>query len=159
ELQQLLADGELLLEYYYGEDSPDLFVFAVTRTATHAHRLNAEGLTESVRRFRESLRNSTPESNWQTEAAASYDRLIRPLGIERSQRLTIVAHGALHYVPFNALYDGSQPLISRTEIRMLPAAGVLRFLDSPSRTKTKQLVAFGNPDLGQARYSLPFAEA
>jgi len=159
ELQQLLADGELLLEYYYGEDGADLFVFAVTRTATRAQRLNAAGLTENVRRFRESLGNSTPDSKWQAEAAAFYDRLIRPLGIERTQRLTIVAHGVLHYVPFNALYDGSQPLISRTEIRMLPAAGVLRFLDSAPRPKSKQLLAFGNPDLGQARYSLPFAEA
>jgi CHAT domain-containing protein len=159
ELQRVLPDGELLLEYYYGEDSSDLFVFTVTRAATRAHRLNADGLTESVRRFRESLQNPRPDSNWQAAAAAAYDRLIRPLGLEGTPRLTIVAHGVLHYVPFNALYDGREPLISRTEIRMLPAAGVLRFVDSQSRPKTKQLLAFGNPDLGQARYNLPFAEA
>ena len=61
-----------------------------------------------------------------------YKLLIAPLGLDRpkGQRLVIVPYGALHYLPFHLLFDGSQYLIEKYEVVVLPAAG-LATLASP----------------------------
>lgn len=56
-----------------------------------------------------------------------YTRLfnrIEPLIGER--RLLVVPHRSLHYVPFQALFDGAHYLIERREVCYAPSAGVLR---------------------------------
>ena len=61
-------------------------------------------------------------------------------------------------MPFNALRNGRGFLIEHYGLRLLPSASVLAFLDKPRRTEA-DLLAYGNPDLGDARYALPGAEA
>lgn len=55
-----------------------------------------------------------------------YGLLIEPLGLDQRhrQRLVIVPYGALHYLPFHLLYDGSTYLIEKHEVVILPAAGL-----------------------------------
>jgi CHAT domain-containing protein len=52
--------------------------------------------------------------------------LVEPLGLQRhkQQRLLIVPYGALHFLPFHLLYDGSAHLIESYEVVILPAAGL-----------------------------------
>jgi CHAT domain-containing protein len=52
--------------------------------------------------------------------------LIEPMGkhLRQVSRLVIVPYGALHFLPFHLLYDGSAYLIERQEIITLPAAGL-----------------------------------
>jgi CHAT domain-containing protein len=56
-----------------------------------------------------------------------YSLLLEPLTLERygRERLMIVPYGALHYLPFHLLYDGSTYLIERFEIVTLPAASLV----------------------------------
>lgn len=56
-----------------------------------------------------------------------FDLLIRPLGgLIDGKRLAISSFGAMNYLPFHALHDGSQYLIERIEISYSPSASVLR---------------------------------
>src|SRR5688572_17164087 len=62
-----------------------------------------------------------------------YDRLLRTVepGIG-DRHLVIVPHGALHYLPFQALHDGESYLIERREVSFAPSAAVLlQCLDHP----------------------------
>ena len=43
------------------------------------------------------------------------------------QRLIIVPHGPLHYLPFHALHDREAYLLEKHEISYLPGASLLRY--------------------------------
>jgi CHAT domain-containing protein len=55
-----------------------------------------------------------------------YSQLIEPLALSQfnPKKLIVVPYGALHYLPFNIVYDGSSYLIEKYEIVILPAAGL-----------------------------------
>ncbi|MGI9252317.1 MAG: CHAT domain-containing protein [Thermomicrobiales bacterium] len=71
------------------------------------------------------------------DLAALYDKLIRPLEwqIAGAERLTIVPHGALHGLPFAALYDEAweEYLVERTAIATAPSASLLAQLKRAGR--------------------------
>jgi hypothetical protein len=59
---------------------------------------------------------------------ALHSELIEPFAAElQTSHLTIVPHGTLHFLPFHALFDGSQYLADRFEISYAPSASVLRY--------------------------------
>jgi CHAT domain-containing protein len=88
-----------------------------------------------------------------------YEKLIQPLeSMIYTKNLTIVPHGALHYLPFNALNSGGEYLIDRYSIRILPSASVMQFLKDRREGHAGNLLAFGNPDLGDPTYDLPGAQ-
>ena len=74
------------------------------------------------------------------------------------QHVLIVAHGALHYLPFNALHDGREYVIDRYRLRQLPSASIMPYLRGTRAGKAGTLLAFGNPDLGDKRYDLAHAQ-
>jgi CHAT domain-containing protein/tetratricopeptide (TPR) repeat protein len=47
--------------------------------------------------------------------------------IIETTRLVIVPHGVLHYLPFHAFHDGTQPLIDSYAISYAPSASVFRY--------------------------------
>jgi tetratricopeptide (TPR) repeat protein len=55
-----------------------------------------------------------------------HDRLWKPLRhlLGRRQRVVVIPHGILHFVPFEALYDGGQHLMQSVEISLAPSRGV-----------------------------------
>jgi CHAT domain-containing protein len=63
----------------------------------------------------------------QTQLAALYDLLIRPLAAHLLPEtpLVILPDNLLHYVPFHALYDGTAYLIERHIVSYTPSATVL----------------------------------
>jgi hypothetical protein len=86
-----------------------------------------------------------------------YELLIAPLGLDRpkGQRLVIVPYGALHYLPFHLLFDGSQYLVEQYEIVVLPAAG-LATLAGPQRSGGA--LALANTWEGYLPYTLAEAQ-
>ena len=120
-------------------------------------RLDGRGLTDEVGAFRSSIERDDPAVA--AQARLLYDRLIRPLaGAISGTKLTISPHGVLHYLPFAALSDGSAYLIDRYSLRMTPSASSLAYLRADKPAKEGQLLALGNPDLGDPRFDLPGAE-
>lgn len=151
-----LAKDEQLLEYYQQGDA--LYAFLLDRGGLKAYTLDSVGLTNLVSEYRRQISNEG-----QRHLALSqqlYKRLIAPLAADLKQpKLLIVAHGALHYLPFNALSDGQRYLIDRHSIRLLPSASVLRFLSRPKVGGNGELLVLGNPDVGDPGMDLPGAEA
>ncbi len=77
---------------------------------------------------------------------ALYHLLIEPLPLQLTgQPLIIVPHGALHAVPFAALFDGEQYLLDRAEVSLAPSAAVYTLCRKRSYLEAGPLTAFGVP--------------
>jgi CHAT domain-containing protein len=149
EIQVRLPPDETLVEYYGGGD--DLFAFVMTRETLTARRLEGGKLREAVAALRNLLEG--PEKDPLPAARALHARILAPIADRlRTEKLLIVPHDILHYVPFNALHDGTRYLIDAHALRMLPSASVLRFLPDGSADNGRLLI-IGNPSL-----DLPGAE-
>lgn len=140
EVQARLPDDTALLEYYAVED--EMFVFLIRRHDIQVIELEgkadeAEMLIATWRFDLDSLRLMLPdlssaertalESDGQFYLQQLYQALIAPL-CERLvpyNRLVVVSHGPLHYLPFVALHDGREYLLERFQISYLPGASLL----------------------------------
>ena len=153
-MRGLLQPEETLVEYYYHGN--DLYAFVATKSTTRAVRLEGAGISDAVRRFRAAVQN--PKSNETTQLARElYDRLMAPLSLPAKGKLLVVPHGVLHYLPFNALSNGTDSVIDRYSLRLLPSASVMSFLNQ-RKASGNGLIIFGNPDLGAPQYDLPGAQ-
>jgi len=156
EIQRLLPSGETLIEYFGSGDT--LFAFIINGDGIQGAKLEVKELKQEIERFRKHI--MVPDSyHFKTNGQALYEKLIQPIeGMIGSKNLTIVSHGALHYLPFNALHDKDGFLIDRYNIRVLPSASVMKFLKDRREGHAGNLLAFGNPDLGDPAYDLPGAQ-
>ncbi|MDD5300176.1 MAG: CHAT domain-containing protein [Gallionella sp.] len=156
EIQALIPPDEALIEYYY--NAPDLIAFVLTDKGLSAVRLDSGSLLESVRQYRKQL-ESANTVGYLDLSKQLYNQLLRPVVAQINvKKLIIVAHGPLHYLPFNALHDGQDYLIERYSLRMLPSASVLKYLRAEPVAKQGNLLAFGNPDLGNPQFDLAYAQ-
>jgi CHAT domain-containing protein len=156
EIQSFIAPDETIIEYYYfGED---LYVFVITGNDIMAQRLDIANLAGQVEDLRKLLKN--PDSNGYSELSGKlYDHLIRPVeNFLHTKNLIVVSHGILHYLPFNTLYNGKKYLIDKYCLSNLPSSSVIKFLKQRKVHEGKQVLVFGNPDLGDAKYDLKYAE-
>lgn len=155
DIQKQLKSDEVLLEYFGSGD--ELYAFVVTRSSVKAKKLTGQRLNEEVSAFRQSL-EAYPSKSYERISQSLYNRLIAPVApLLKGNKLTVVAHGALHYLPFAALSDGRAYLVDKFAMRSLPSASVLSFLNKPAKA-SNDLLAFGNPDLGNPDYDLPGAQ-
>ena len=77
-----------------------------------------------------------------------FDLLIRPLGgAVDGARLTVSPTGAMNYLPFQALHDGCQYLIERTEISYSPGASVLQSCLERSAPQMQKALLVGVTDV------------
>ncbi len=156
EIQQRIPGDEALVEYYY--DDKALFAFVLTREQLQAVRLEAGGLEADVRELRAEVEKPGSEA-YMGSAKRLYERLIRPVeALAGKSKLMIVAHGVLHYLPFAALQDGSGFMIEKYSLRFLPSASIVKYLRAAGAAKPGGILAFGNPDLGDVKYDLRFAQ-
>lgn len=143
EIQQLLDENTLLLEYSLGENCSHLW--AVTRDALLIYDLLPRKQIERAARELYDLWASRPVEQIQpkepgkAKGARDYDRAARRLSqmvlgpvseLLGTKRLVIVADGALQHIPFAALPEpdkslSSMPIIVRHEIVNLPSASVI----------------------------------
>ncbi len=157
EIQNRIPTDEVLVEYY--AEGKDLYAFVLSKTGLQGIKLNGEGLTADIQQFRQVLQDT--RSTYHRDLGVKlYNRLVRPLeGAMKERNVLIVAHGPLHYLPFNALHDGNGYLIERHSLRLLPSASVLKYLKGVKPQTAGTLLAFGNPDLGDPRLDLKHAQA
>ncbi|MDQ3754342.1 MAG: CHAT domain-containing protein [Acidobacteriota bacterium] len=160
EIQQLLDQDTLLLEYALGEDRS--YLWAVTRTAIKSYELPKRAeieksakevyswLTAGYRgeRFIGGQRPSpVAGATSYTEEALRLSRMVfAPVAAQlATKRLLIVSDGVLQYIPFAALPDpaamnrqgqAGQPLLVNHEIVNLPSASVLAVLRREFATRS-----------------------
>lgn len=179
DIQTLLSPEETLVEYYYHGDT--LFAFIVTQESVKGVKLDSRGLNNDVIAFRRNMLDSLDQTRGITIKDANPDRVADKSSAFRSLRdsgrslykkifepletmiatknVTIVPHGALHYLPFNALITNKGYLLDTYAIRILPSASVLQFLQTKRGGQIGELIAFGNPDLNDSKLDLPFAQS
>jgi len=156
DIRALMPPDEALIEYYYSEG--EMFAFILTREGLKSMRLNSDKLVEDVRQFR-SLLETPASSDYLTFSRSLYKRIFASFEkMLDKKKLAIVPHGALHYLPFNALQNDRGYLIEQYSIRILPSASVIKYLHARRASKPGDILAFGNPDLGDSRYDLIYAQ-
>jgi CHAT domain-containing protein len=150
EVQALLPARTTLLEYLVGAE--DTLVWTIDRDKVRAHRLHVgrAALVAEVRGLRSAITDQQPLADVQARARALYDRLLAPVR-ERitTERVIVVPHDVLHYLPFAALRTpGDRWLVEDVALSTLPSASVLKYLGGKERGTAQGVVAIGNPDLG-----------
>jgi CHAT domain-containing protein/tetratricopeptide (TPR) repeat protein len=157
DLQHRLSPREVLLEYYFEDDN--LFIFVLDSDNLQAVRSSGAGIGELVQELRRNIQD--PGSRrWQFAARNLQKLLIQPVEAMLGDRqLIIVPHGPLHYLPFSILMNQDESiLIDDRSVRILPSASVLQFLRPRSGGKDAPVLIFGNPDLGDPKFDLEYAE-
>jgi CHAT domain-containing protein/tetratricopeptide (TPR) repeat protein len=170
DIQALLDDGTVLLEYLLGDARSYLWV--VTRDSLTAHELPARSEIEAMAQQVHELLSSPSERDTSSQRQA-LDRLSRKViapAIEglAGKRLVIVADGALQYVPFAALPVASgdqgpgtpatQPLLARHETVLLPSAAVLKEIRRASEARPAgppSLAILADPSYGGSEPAPP----
>jgi CHAT domain-containing protein len=164
EAQAMLSDSVALVEYFFAKDQ--LVSWVVDRNQARAVQtpLDRNRLRESIVQFRRALIKRASTESFSREL---YDLLVKPLEplLTGAKQLVIVPHGVLHYLPFPALQKAdSTYLIDRYALALAPSATVLGFCYRKGSSILEQaqenyrVLALGNPDVGNARFDLPFAE-
>ena len=169
EIQSLLPDGFAMLAYYITAKCFYIWFIDNQQILVHRKEIHQAELERLVRQLRTNL---TSGLSIEDEASALYAYLIQPFesqlseGVNKSQgQLIIIPHGVLHYLPFAALMDQQKRyLLERFCLSFVPSATVLKFCFEQGdkfqsqKQVVKKILAIGNPDLGDSRYDLPFAE-
>jgi len=168
QIQADLPAGTLLLEFYTARDQ--VVVFGLDREVMWTQRLPAScgEITDALSQLRfqinkfsygpayrerhaDALRRGADES-----LRRLYDALLSPVA-ERltAETLIVVPHGVLHYVPFQALFDGERYLIDQKTVSYAPSATILH------RVLVGETVPTGRSPLimGISDQTIPHAQA
>jgi len=157
EVQSLLDAESTLLEYFLTEN--EVLIWVITRGSvdTEIILLPADSLQDMVDGFRQTIhwRGSTDYLSRELQ-----NILIRPvIDRIRTERLIIVPHGILHYLPFHALQDqDGRFLFERYQISFLPSASVMKYLPQRQHAGRNRMLAFGNPSRTQIHDSIQYSE-
>jgi CHAT domain-containing protein len=159
DVQQRLGNDTAFVEYFTVGD--ELLAFIVTEDGVAVERALGErpAVEATVERLRFQIgtlrfggRRVEAHMTQLTERIRHYlgelyDILVRPIeGRLAHERLVIAPYGALHSVPFHALYDGSGYLIERREVLYAPSAAVLGHCLGIAERPLRRAVLLGVPD-------------
>ncbi len=154
-LQRTLQPDERVVQYHALPDRLQVWVVGPTDIQTHSIAVKREELTELVEGFRNSVVRGrrTAITNADKLGAA----LLGPLKLQPGQRLVIVPHGPLHYLPFQALRQDGKYLIETNPVSVAPSMSIAVQLAQRSPRIDASITAFGNPRI-EDKYDLPGAE-
>ncbi|MFZ2617783.1 MAG: tetratricopeptide repeat protein [Anaerolineae bacterium] len=140
------------------DDNTTLIEYFVLDEYTLAWVINRDGFQQvklpisraELRSKIEFLRNGIDRRDFDVATAARlYDSLFARLAPHvRHPNLIIVPHGALHYLPFAALWDARNQryLVQDYALTYAPSASALKFILEKRNPDQGRLLALGNPD-------------
>jgi len=161
QVQVLMPEGSVLLEYFVtGQGRTILWTVERDRIAVVSLPLGRGQVTERVQAFRDLIAARERQPDMQRMAQALFDELVRPgLHSRRPKELLIVPHGALHYLPFQALMPApGRYLLQETPLYYYTSASLMQFTRAKKQAGTPTVFALGNPDFQDLTLSLPYAE-
>jgi CHAT domain-containing protein len=136
-VQRTLQEGSLLVEFYSDDSGFWAFILDGHNITVKNLPADAEALKPLLAHLKSNIaatlkldpRSSMARNLFQLAnriLKRIYSLLIEPLELHqyKPQKLIIVPYGMLHYLPFHILFDGSEYLIQKYEIVILPAAGL-----------------------------------
>jgi CHAT domain-containing protein len=149
QVMAMLDKETALVEYAFSDEN--LIRFFVTHDDISASVYNgiedttaAELLTGQVRLFRDHVTAGGSLADLSEVSDPLFNTLFphqQAQANPRISQLVIIPDASLSFLPFEALYDGSQYLIEKYNIKYLPAASIYPLLQSPHRVTESQLFA------------------
>jgi CHAT domain-containing protein/Tfp pilus assembly protein PilF len=147
QLQAALGPDRALVEYTAMDDKLVAFVVTNERVEVVQDLASESEVVSELERCRfqidtlrfgsKRVRSHLPAlvGRTQKHLRVLYDKLVRTAEARIGERqMVVVPHGALHYLPFQALHDGDSYLIERREVSFAPSAVVLQqCLNRPKR--------------------------
>jgi len=165
EVRQCLGEGGLLLEYYVTHSTVVVFsISADTGPVVATQDVSRRELETEVGPVMPGrwgdilarLRAGDPDVLQETKSILSnlYQLLIAPLEqqLDGANKLVIVPHGVLHYVPFHALHNDGRYLIDDFEVCYAPSASVLGLCHKKARQERRSCLIVADPS-GDLKYS------
>ena len=137
-IQARIKPESMVIVYY--DDGERYWAFTLDPQSVKSHPLpiktgQVQSLIQQLQFNIKCALNAGSQSKLQAQLTRTADQLtqqlyaglIQPLEmlLKDKQTLTIVPYGALHYLPFHILHTGSQYLIERFEVSILPTASLL----------------------------------
>ncbi len=155
-VRDALQPNEAIVEFHTLDKT--LVVWVIRRDGLQGHTLPIAraDIESAVTDVRNAIVHRRPAAIAYGEKL--YQLLIAPLALRPEERLLIVPHGALHYLPFQALRGPNGYLIEQHPIALQPSASVALQLEARRQTVASNLVAFGNPQIAP-QFALPGAQA
>jgi CHAT domain-containing protein len=158
EIQNLLPKNYQLIEFYISENN--VYTWIIDRNRQVLQRLNTprSKITERCLALRQMIR-SPDIANIKSEevinlARVLYADLFKPLRPHlNGNKIFIVPHRSLHFLPFDVLHDGKHFLVEKFSFSYLPSAAAMRFLKNRN-SRLQSALVFGNPATDDA-ISLP----
>lgn len=159
-LQEILDPGVSVLEYFVARDQVHLWVVEKDRIRVVTTRIARADLVSKVTAIRQTISQVGDWVQLKAQSQELYKLLIEPgLPQIRGKQLLIIPHDVLHYLPFQALLSPhGKYLIEDYTINYLSSASLMQFTQEKRRAMGQRVLAFGNPDLGDANMRLQFAE-
>lgn len=155
-VQSALGPREAVIQYHGLPDRLLAWVIRPDAVSITSIALDKNTLNRLVDEFRQAILERRGDAV--ARGGALYQHLVAPLSLRDRDQLIIVPHGALHYLPFQALAGAGRFLIEGHPVAIAPSASVAVQLVLRSRAANGKLVAFGNPDVGDPKLALPGAE-
>jgi CHAT domain-containing protein len=126
----LVRDVGAILLYYVAEDQAVAFLLQPGQRAPLVRFINLsrEQLQREVQALRHDLSNPPWEQDAHGRQRALFDQLVAPFAaaLKGTSRLTIIPHGPLHELPFEALLvDDTTPLFARWHVSIAPSLSAL----------------------------------
>lgn len=139
EIQKQLDAQTTLLSYFATSDGTVAFVITKDSLRAVSLPVQVQTLDAEIASFRGFADLDTPHP----QSLRNLHRLlILPLRrYLKTQRVGIIPHGTLHYLPFAALTDGQRYFGDEHEIFYLPSASVLPFLRQKRKPPAHRLLA------------------
>lgn len=158
QVQHMMEPGIALVSYLIGKDTT--YVWLVQQKETRFFQISGGEATIAplVKQYRGFVQNSEPVDK---ELRALYANLIKPFEntLKGVEYLGIIPDGPLHFLSFSALKNDQGYLIDQYPLFYSPSASVLEYTFAKRKDeKLTNVLAIGNPDLGNYNYDLPLAE-
>lgn len=144
-IRSALKPDEVLVEYHSLDDRLLAWTLRTDGLKGRTLALPRDKLAAQVDEFRQSILERKPAAL--DHAAALHKALIEPLGLAAGERLLIVPHGPLHYLPFQALRSSGAYLIETNPVAVAPSATLAVQLRQRREETQGRLIAFGNPEI------------
>lgn len=166
-LVKMIDPGVVLLSYYLLPDEVLTWVIFPGETPETSIRLvrtpaGRSTLERDIFSYRRTIQNLEPYAD---SSQRLHRIFIDPVLDVMKQSgkavryLGIIPHGPAHYLSFATLFNGESFLSERYPLFYLPSASVLKFTkERRGKTKNLEVLAVGNPDLGNPALDLPFSE-
>lgn len=157
---EAMGKGAALLTFLVGDDETTVLRVDSRGLSGWTRPIGRSELQRRVAQFRK-LTWTADSQVGEIEAlgASIYRDLLAPAleGVDE-HILYVAPDGPLHYLPFAAVYDGSRYILDRFTLLTVPSGTILTYLAKKPSIPGGATVALANPDVGDPRFDLPYAE-